>query len=85
VSAAKTFEQDLADLQAIMSKAGEAVIGLPVPTDAKLVWAAGEMPPARITTATTKWELEGRYMDKRGAAMWELVMQRLQDVERAVS
>jgi DNA polymerase I len=85
VSAAKTFEQDLADLQAIMSKAGEAVIGLPVPTDAKLVWAAGEMPPARITTATTKWELEGRYMDKRGAAMWELVMKRLQDVERAVA
>jgi hypothetical protein len=84
VSAAKTFKQDLADLQAIMSKAGEAVIGLPVPTDAKLVWAAGEMPPARITTAT-KWELEGRYMDKRGAAMWERVMKRLQDAERAVA
>jgi DNA polymerase I-like protein with 3'-5' exonuclease and polymerase domains len=82
VSAVKTFGQDVADLQAIMAQAGEAAIGLPLPTDAKLVWATGEMPPARITTAT-KWELEGRYMDKRGVEMWELVMERLQDAERA--
>jgi DNA polymerase I len=85
VSARETFEQDLADLQAIMSMTGEAVIGLPVPTDAKLVWAAGEMPPERITAATTKWEHEGRYMDKRGAAMWGIIMKKLLEVERLVA
>jgi DNA polymerase I len=77
VSKSESFEQDVIDLQAIMSKAGEAVIGIPVPTDAKLIWAAGEMPTAKINHRTTKWELEGRYMDKRGAAMWERVMKLL--------
>jgi DNA polymerase I len=85
VSEAGNFEQDVVDLQAIMSKAGEAVIGIPVPTDAKRIWAAGEMPAYAIGPQTTEWELEGRYMDKRGSAMWRTVMQRLHEVERAAA
>jgi DNA polymerase I len=78
----ENFQQDVIDLQAIMGEAGEAVIGVPVPTDAKLIWAAGEMPGAETARPITKWEAEGRYMDKRGAAMWERVMKLLQDAER---
>ena len=83
VSAAENFEQDVTDLQAIMSKAGEVVIGIPVPTDVKLIWAAGEMPARKIGPKTSKYELEGRYMDKRGAQMWERVMQWLREAEEA--
>jgi DNA polymerase family A len=82
VSETASFGQDLTDLQAIMAGAGEAVIGIPVPTDAKLIWAAGEMPAAKINHRTTKWELEGRYMDKRGAEMWGKVMKLLANAER---
>jgi DNA polymerase-1 len=85
VSATERLEQDVIDLQAIMSMAGQAVIGIPVPTDAKLIWAAGEMPAAKINRKTTKWELEGRYMDKRGGAMWQRIMQLLLDVERVAA
>jgi DNA polymerase I len=82
VSKSDTVEQDVADLQAIMSKAGEAVIGIPVPASAKLIWAAGEMPPNKINSKTTKWDLEGRYIDKRGSEMWEKVRRLLADAER---
>jgi DNA polymerase-1 len=54
---------DVAAMRAIMSAAGEAVIGMAVRTDAKTV------PPP------------DRYMDKRGAAMWDRVMGLLQQVE----
>jgi hypothetical protein len=114
VSRREAFEQDLADLQAIMAKAGEAVIGLSVPTDVKRVWAAGEMPLERVNVPRRELlrrrealaeqlrgnpadrtelqsemsrcvcalaEHEGRYMDKRGAAMWERMMGLLHEVE----
>jgi DNA polymerase I len=85
VSRTETFEQNVTDLRAIMARTGEAVIGIPVPADAKLVWAAGEMPPHKINGGTTKWALEGRYMDKRGSKMWEDVLKLLDEAERAAA
>jgi DNA polymerase-1 len=85
VGRAESIEQDVVDLQAIMAKAGEAVIGIPVPADAKIVWAAGEMPLHRINANTTRWDLEGRYMDERGEAMWLKVMGLLEAAERVVA
>jgi DNA polymerase I len=88
VSRAENFEQDVIDLRAIMARTGEAVLGLPVPADAKFIWAAGELPPHKIKggeNGTTKWEIEGRYMDKRGAKMWGKVLGMLAEAERAAA
>jgi hypothetical protein len=58
-----SFEADVAAMRAIMTAAGETIIGLPVRTDAKIV-----LPP-------------DRYMDERGAEMWEKMMGLLHQVE----
>jgi hypothetical protein len=50
-----------------------------------VIWAAGEIPPNKITSKTTKWDLEGRYMDKRGSQMWTKVMGLLADAERVAA
>jgi DNA polymerase family A len=60
----ENLEADVAAMRAIMTAAGEAVIGMPVRTDAKVT-----LPPAR-------------YMDERGAATWDRIMNLLIQVEK---